>query len=138
MTGDEIRQLAGKYGQQAAKKFIEKFVDKGAKGWREHRWVRFNTLIVAVRERVRVLREAVELDHHAVPLADQITSALSKAPLRGPERERPADPLSPEQVDLLRAELKALLDLAKELDRIHGKPSYTASPRPSLRIRHPT
>ena len=137
MTGEEIRRLARKYGQQAAKMFIDKFVDNGAEGWHEHRWVRFNTLIVAVRERVRVLREAVELDHHAVPLADQITRALSKAPLQDGGGRAGGSALTGTG-DLLGAELKALLELARELDRIHGKPSYLASPRPSLRIRHPT
>ncbi|MFO1268733.1 MAG: hypothetical protein U1F67_19395 [Rubrivivax sp.] len=49
MTREEIQALAEKQGKGAAKAFIERFAAEGSVGWREHRWVRLNRLLIALR-----------------------------------------------------------------------------------------
>ena len=141
MTGDEIRNLAATYGKPAAEEFVAKFVpkvgDNNSFGWREHRWVRFNRLLVALRQQIEGFRFAAELRKQAVPIATQIDESLRAGPLLGRATERPAT-LREEQVE----ELKTLLAAVSRLEAIFGEAGdhkpYNAVPRPSLRVRHPT
>lgn len=132
MRPEAIRQLAEEYGIRAAHAFIKRFID--GPGWREHRWVRFNSLLVALRGRVGSVREAIRQRHHAMPLRDQITAAMVDPPLSG----RKEQPITPEQA----AELNALLDAIEQFEQAISKAGdttpYQPMPRPALRIRHPT
>ena len=131
LSSKEILQLAQRYGKPAAEAFLEKFVD-GA-GWDEHRWVRMNALLVAVRDRIAALKYGIGQRHQATPLRTQIRAAQTKAPLRGPGEV----PISKEQA----AELDALLAAFESLEQAFVdagdlKP-YEPLPQPILRMRYP-
>lgn len=140
MSADKIRRLGDKYGKPAANDFIRKFVN-GA-GWPEHRWVRFNTLLVALRERMENFGKAVDLGQHTQPLEPQIRAAANAAPLQGdPGHAQPwpsETPLSAAQVQELLALVAALRQFEQAFDQAGDTRPYRAVPRPSLRIRHPT
>jgi predicted acylesterase/phospholipase RssA len=142
MTGNEIRNLATTYGKPAAQEFIKKFVE-GEHGWPEHRWVRLNRLLIALRQQMEGFCVSAEFMHHTQPMQGQIEASRLAAPLRGYRRPcgkpRPSEePLRPEQVSELSQLLAALLRLERSFVEAGNHAPYEAEPRPSLRIRHPT
>jgi|GEM_PF-477219 len=148
MRADRIRVLGTEYGREAARAFISKFAEPTSPGWHEHRWVRFNTLLLAVRERLRDFSAAAGMNHHTVPLAQQIAAAASAPPLRGAHPTDPAPseaPLDAGQIVLLESQLKALEGIAAAFGKIDvamdvkdPKPPFHPVPKPNLRMRHPT
>jgi hypothetical protein len=142
MRADKVRMLATAYGTPAAKAFIRKFEADGSRGWSEHRWVRLNCLLIALRDRIRNFGDAARLDRHAMPLADQIAAALEAAPLAAPERSVGSWPserkLDAQQAGELGKLVGALTDLERVFRQAGDHEPYRAMPRPSLRMRHPT
>lgn len=145
MTGKQIRKVADGYGRRAAQDFIEKFARPDSFGWPEHRWVRFNRLPVALREQLDGIGFATDLDRHTPTLRQQLHSARTIAPLRGPTRladkGRPAPseaPLTPEQFRELESLLALLSDVEQVVQGAGDNVPYKPVPRPSLRVRHPT
>jgi predicted acylesterase/phospholipase RssA len=140
MDAPTIRALGDKYGKPAAEKFIAKFVGRGGRGWREHRWVRFNCLLIALRDRMENLGKSADLDRHAEPLASEMGAALGSPPLVG--HHVPPWPsesvLQQGQAGELNSLLGALCNLEKAFENAGDTRPYRAVPRPSLRIRHPT
>jgi predicted acylesterase/phospholipase RssA len=128
----EIMQLAEKYGRPAAAAFLKKFVDGPA--WDEHRWVRVNSLLVALRERVTAVSYAIRQRHRAIPLRQQVTDALARPPLRGPVET----PIDAEQATELQTLIDALEALEQAFVNAGDHDPYDPNPRPSLRMRHPT
>ncbi|MGY4827127.1 hypothetical protein ACVNIS_00965 [Sphaerotilaceae bacterium SBD11-9] len=141
MTAQQIRNLAETYGKQAAARFIAKFARPGSTGWAEHRWVRFNSMLVALRQRIEGIGAAARMDHHTVPLAEQIEDAKTTAPLRVPPKARPRpseEPVRPESAKELAALLEGLEAMEDLFNWVGDTQPYDALPRPSLRVRHPT
>jgi deferrochelatase/peroxidase EfeB/predicted acylesterase/phospholipase RssA len=141
MSKQAIDALTLKYGQPAAAAFLKKFADDDSPGWPEHRWVRFNRLLIALRQQIEGFKFAADLDRYAPPLRAQIEESRNAAPLRGASRGCP----SPSEKSLSEGqarELKALLTALSELEERSHKAGdcrpYVAVPRPSLRVRHPT
>lgn len=137
MTGQQIRALAVNYGRNAARAFIKKFAKPDSVGWPEHRWIRFNRLLVALRREIEGFKFAAGLDRHARPLEEQIQDALVAEPLR-PSRSSPQTTLNPEQADELHYLLSAISSLEEEFHRAGDHTPFVCIPRPSLRVRHPT
>lgn len=142
MSSGRIRHLADHYGRQAGRDFVAKFTPPG-RGWDEHRWVRFNTLLIALRERLHHLGDSADFARHTQPLPSQIERARQQAPLRGHSQPQyppePSEmPLTPPQAHELIALLRALLDLEKRFAEAPDSEPYRARPRPVLRMRHPT
>lgn len=143
MTGPQIEKISA-YGSVAAQALIDKFIEKpgklGSCGWREHRWVRLNVLLVALRDRVQRLKQAIDLDLYTIPLDRAIKSAAQTAPLRGPPRVPwPSEtPLTVDQQAELRELLVALEELESAFVRAGERHPFAAIPRPAMRIRHPT
>lgn len=141
MTGKQILHLAERYGKAAAQAFVDKFAAAGSSGWAEHRWVRFNRLLVALREQVQGLAFAAGMDHHTQPLREQIVAATQQAPLAKPQagQAEPSEtPINAAQRDELNALLDALLELESAFAQAGDHKPYIPRPRPSLRVRHPT
>lgn len=142
MSAKKIRLLGEKYGKPAARDFIRKFVDHDARGWREHRWVRFTTLLVALRDRMENFGIAADLDRHTEPLVPQIQDAAKEAPLRRDTNHVHPWPsetrLAAAQVQELLALVAALRHVEQSFVQAGDTRPYHAVPRPSLRIRHPT
>jgi len=141
MPSAAILSLSEKYGKPAAQAFRKKFADYDSPGWPEHRWVRFNRLLIALREQIAGFACAADLNRYTRPLDDQIRESRRRAPLRG----RPDGPPMPSEqalTDAQTTELEELLAALKELESSFNKAGdnelYIAVPRPSLRVRHPT
>jgi Patatin-like phospholipase len=136
MPAPLIKELSG-YGHEAGAALARKFLagDDGsaARGWREHRWVRFNVLLVALRERARALRIAADLAQHAAPLRAQIAQAQTAPPLAG--EGEPA--LSAEQGAALQRLLDAIEQIEQAFDAASAAQPYQPSPLPSIRVRSP-
>ena len=50
----------------------------------EHRWVRFNRLLIALRKQIEGFGFAADLDRHTLPLKVHIERSSDSAPLDGP------------------------------------------------------
>jgi len=141
MPAPKIREFGQLYGTPAARAFVRKFAEAGARGWHEHRWVRMNCLLVALRDRMRNFGKAVLMNHHTIPVPEQIAQALQSAPLRHPQNRSQPWPsettIDPAQAKDLQRLVEALCELEKVFDAT-GEEPYRALPRPSLRMRHPT
>jgi deferrochelatase/peroxidase EfeB/predicted acylesterase/phospholipase RssA len=141
MSKQAIDALTQKYGKPAAGAFLRKFADDGSPGWPEHRWVRFNRLLVALRQQIKGFKFAADLDRYTQPLSAQIEEARKTAPLRGASRRCPLPsekPLSCQQAVELEVLLAALSELEESFHKAGDSTPFVAVPRPSLRVRHPT
>ncbi|MFO1286044.1 MAG: hypothetical protein U1F49_05640 [Rubrivivax sp.] len=87
MTREEIQALAEKQGKGAAKAFIERFAAEGSVGWREHRWVRLNRLLIALRAAMTGVTASTRATRDAPDLAVQARQAACAAAAR-PECRR--------------------------------------------------
>jgi deferrochelatase/peroxidase EfeB len=166
MPKQGIEALTTKYGKPAAAAFIKKFAADGSPGWPEHRWVRFNVLLTALRKQIEGITSAMQWNRHTEPLDRAIADALIKPPLRGSRRrDRHTEPLDraiadsltkpplcrsrgalapseaalcPEQAKELTELLAALAELEKGFDHAGDHHPYVPLPRPVMRVRHPT
>ena len=141
MSKQAIDALTQKYGKPAAAAFLKKFADDDSPGWPEHRWVRFNRLLIALRQQIEGFKFAADLDRYAPPLSAQIEESRKAAPLRGASRGCPSaseKSLSERQALELEALLAALSDLERNFQKAGNCRPYVAVPRPSMRVRHPT
>jgi len=132
-----ITGLAG-YGQDAGQKLRHKFVPDDSEpgptaGWREHRWVRFQVLLAGLRGRLKALRVAAELPHHALPLRTQIQQATTQPPLGGDGEQA----LTPPQAAALDQLLTALEQAEAAFDAAAVAQPYRPVPEPSVRVRPP-
>jgi predicted acylesterase/phospholipase RssA len=140
ITHDDIMDFASRYGQQAGKALVEKFIDstdnnRPSAGWNEHRWVRFNTFLVGLRERIEALGAAATNAAYCMPLSQQISAAEENPPLSG------SDPAGirlkcPQTQDLAHL-LAALEKLEAAFGQATSPQPYKPKPPPSLHIRPP-
>lgn len=140
LTGDDILRLASNYGLPAGKELVKKFIDPSpgnspSRAWNEHRWVRFTTLLVALRERIEGLTEAAELTPYAKPLSAQISEAQRARPLAGHDAD--GAKLTAAQADALVKLLDALKDLESKFAQPATPQPYKPVPTPTLHIRPP-
>ena len=139
----DIMKLARNYGQPSGKALVGKFIKRGpdnrpSKFWDEHRWVRFNTYLVGLRERIGGITAATEQTGYGTPLAQQISDAIIERPLARDGKEDPAgEPLTPRQADELKKLLAALKDLESKFAQSELPQPYKPVPTPSLRVRPP-
>ena len=137
MGSNDIMNLARTYGQPAGKALVEKFINRcNGNAWNEHRWVRFNTYLVGMRERIEALTTAAELAGHSKPLSRQILGAKKIPPLREKDLAKEKT-LSDTQADDLEKLLAALRDLESKFAESETSQPYKPVPTPSLRIRPP-
>jgi len=143
LSAKNIMLLASKFGQPAGRALIEKFISGAPAGrpsgfWDEHRWVRFNTWLTGLRERIEGITAATERAGFGKPLKQQIAEAMEKRPLAGNDADDPAGAkLTPAQADDLRILLAALQDLELKFSQAQLPQPYKPVPTPSLRIRAP-
>jgi predicted acylesterase/phospholipase RssA len=141
LTGGQIMELASKYGQPAGKALVGKFIDTSrgnspSRAWNEHRWVRFHTFLVGLRERIEALRAAAEFAGYSKPLSQQIVEAQIAAPLR--ERSDGAGrTLSEGEAGELQSLLGALEELELKFARAQIPQPYQPVPTPGLHVRPP-
>lgn len=144
MSGRSILRMARDYGTPAGREVVARYTDPqqtprlGA-GWDEHRWVRWQTLLSGVRERLRHLRRASRQPPQSAKLRDQIDQSFLARPLSAPEGE--SDPsgaaLGAGQADALQRALDALETLEASLQDCDVPQPYRPQPEPALRLRPP-
>jgi hypothetical protein len=143
MSQATIEKLSKEYGKPAADAFVRRFAADGSKGWLEHRWVRFNRLLIALREQIDGVSVAIDFDRYThPPLREQLAKSVEAPPLEGPldpdENMASEKKLDKAQVCELRRLLEALVTLESSFAMAGEHEPYVAEPRPSLRVRHPT
>jgi predicted acylesterase/phospholipase RssA len=141
LTGEHIMELAAKYGQPAGRALVGKFIDASpgnppSTAWNEHRWVRFNTFLVGLRERIEALRAAAEFAGYSTPLSRQLSEARRDPPLRE-ETPGAEKTLSGPEADDLEALLAALKELEFQFARAQIPQPYQPVPTPGLHVRPP-
>jgi predicted acylesterase/phospholipase RssA len=140
LSHDEIRELAG-LGTQAGRALVERFAastPEPSRSWREHRWVRFNTFLVALRERVEGLSRAAEKADYSERMSDQIRESVRTTPLEsGPDDPAPLSPLTQQQAGELAGLLGALATLEKSFADHSSAQPYEPLPTPTLHVRPP-
>jgi predicted acylesterase/phospholipase RssA len=140
MPGPKIMEFAADYGEPAGKAIVDRYLDPAAGGrpssaWDEQRWVRFNTWLVGLRERIENLKDATEFPGYGKVLSIQIHDAKIKRPLAGTD---PAGaPLSGHQADDLEKLLAALKELEAKLAQARKPQPYEPVPPPNLAVRSP-
>lgn len=156
LKGDAILGYAGRYGLQAGRRLVKKFIGSGgapSRAWNEHRWVRFNAMLVALRERIEGIGMAANHAAYAKPLADQIAQAVRKdappaaatPPADANAQQEPplaehhgkGPLLTAAQADALLQALRALEDLDAKLGQAATPQPYEPLPTPTLHLRPP-
>lgn len=133
----------GRAGEQAADALLKRYHGSAttpAPGWLEHRWIRFNTTVVAVRERLANLRVAATQVPYALPLAEQIARARQTAPLAADPDGEPdpaAKTLTRNEAESLQALLDAALKVKDDFDANAVDQPFKPTPKPTLRVRPP-
>jgi hypothetical protein len=132
--------FASRYGLPAGKTLVEKFIDSSSKkkpapAWNEHRWVRFNTFLVGLRERIAALRAAAETAAYCKPLSQQIVDSRAEPPLRG------SDPAGITLMGPQTQDLEHLLAALEKVETAFGQATspqpFKPEPPPTLHIRPP-
>jgi predicted acylesterase/phospholipase RssA len=140
ITGDKIMEMASGFGRLAGKELVDKFIgysidNSPSAGWNEHRWVRFNTFLVGLRERIAALRAAAETAAYCQPLSQQIREATIERPLLGSDPS--GIPLAGPQADDLEHLLAALERVESAFRQATMPQPYQPEPSPTLHIRPP-
>ncbi|MDB5894471.1 MAG: Patatin [Rhodoferax sp.] len=142
LSGEQILRMARDFGWPAGRMLVEKFsprrsgVPPGeavAASWSEHRWVRFQSFVHGLRERMAGFEAASEQAGHSLPLSRQIVQARSGPPLAGPGEAA----LTPAQADALEATRLALVALEKSFADTPTVQPYQPMPPPEMRLRMP-
>lgn len=141
VPGEDIKRMADAYGPAAAAELLGKFLDETAadglgRGWHEHRWVRFHTLLGSLGELLRDFADRADTDRHAEPLAALTERAFLGQVLAGDRAgEAGLNAVQAGHLDALRAALVALERSLAEHGL--GDQPYQPQPRPVLRQRPP-
>jgi len=142
LSGAQIMEMARDYGWPAGKKLVDKFSPERGQvrpgqpttaGWDEHRWVRFQSFVHGLRDRVNGFEAASEQAGYCLPLSQQIEHARQAPPLRGEGEEA----LTKAQADALQATRLALIALEKSFADIRAVQPYKPVPPPEMRLRMP-
>lgn len=142
LAGASIKELGyingTKAGEALAKKFLPsepKFNPKleGSAAWLDHRWVRFNAYLAAVKSHLQGLSMAVNSAHGTSSLREQIAQAKDKAPLYFVSCFEPK--LTDLQATSLNKALDALASLEAALAADTVTQPYMAKPQYELKAR---
>ena len=141
LSEKEILDLARNYGPPAGQALIDRFVDSApqaglAQGWIEHRWVRFNGFLTALRERLSAFEKATEEIKYTRPMSRQIADATATPPLEDPDSSA-GRTLTDAQARDLASLLAALKDLETAFSQAVMAQPYEPQPEPELRNRAP-
>ena len=137
IKGCEIMAMAHQYGAPAGRELVQRFIDqkRPARAWEEHRWVRFQTFLTGLRERIETIRDAAQNARWGEPMSDHISRATMEPPLAIPD-EPGKNLTAPEARDLEQL-LQSLLDLEKRFAAASLPQPYKPVPTPALHIRAP-
>ncbi len=138
MPAEKLNTIARDYGATAGRALLEKFAATAggsARGWDEHRWVRFNVLIASLREYIEGFAQAAEDTPYCTPLSKQILQACAASPLHGSGPDEAA--LTSACADALQEMLAGLQKLEQAFGRANVPQPYRPTPEPVLAVRPP-
>ena len=136
MSRSQILRMAHSYGTRAGQLFVARFAEEqgqASRAWSEQRWVRMELLINGLRERLAGLSARAGWTTHTVPMAEAITQAVKKGPIKDHGN---CNKLNEEQAE-------SLEKLLTELERMEGvlaaaaRQPFKPVPEPELRLRAP-
>jgi predicted acylesterase/phospholipase RssA len=133
IEGDEIMALARDYGAPAGRELVRRFIENNrpAPAWEEHRWVRFQSFLTGLRERIEMIRDATQNRRYGDPMSNHIRNATADPPLV------PGPNLTPRQARDLEQLLQSLQELEKRFAAASLPQPYKPVPKPGLHIRAP-
>lgn len=145
IEGLKIRHLAYVNGTTAGRNMANKFTDQvpefnqnlsGNTRWLDHRWVRFNTYVTALKSHIAGFTEAANNAHGTSPLRDQIREACNKEPLYFEDLYEPKLTITQAQalsdaVDAIE-KLEASLTSDRVVQPYVARPQYELKPKASL------
>ena len=144
LTEKQIRSLAYANGTKAGHALAKKFLPGGPKNnhaldgsaaWLDHRWVRFNSHLSALKRHIEGFGQAIAPGNGTSSLGDQIAQATLVPALY---REKLFEPtLSQDQANALQDAVKALQQLEVSLTKIAVRQPYVAKPQFELKARSP-
>lgn len=128
-------------GQELAKKFMPDAVPfnpnlQGSAAWLDHRWVRFNSYLTALKTQVQGLTQAAHAAQGTSSLSQQIDAAQYQAPLYYDQLFEPR--LTPLQATALHNALASLQTLEAALCTNPVVQPYVAKPQYELKARSRT
>lgn len=146
LSSEEIMGMARDYGLKAGQLLVKKFLEKSTEtsapprtlaasaAWREHRWVRINNFLTAMRSRMMGFQFAAESADYSGKLSEQIKQARTSSPL-------PDDPkiqaLTFDQESALAQAQNALSKLELSLNAANAVQNYQPSPALEILLRSP-
>lgn len=142
LQSDNILYLGYVAGQEAGQKLVHKFIldtekqnpsQIGTNGWMDHRWVRLNTYILALKEHLKGFSQAANAAFETTSITLQIQQAVHCEPLKFREYFEPK--LSPAQRDALIAAVKAIQNLETVLGKDRVVQPYVPKPKPELKVK---
>lgn len=137
-----ITNLGYRNGVAAGRALVQKFLTnttifnehlQGTPGWLDHRWVRLNSYVTALRVHLKGFNSAINNESGTSTIALQIDQARQKAPLYFEKYFEPT--LTNVQAEALKKAVVAIqaLETALAADKIVQP--YTPKPRPELKNR---
>ncbi len=135
-----IRELAYGRGTQAGKALADKFSDsppkfnqplRGSAAWMDHRWVRFNAYLTALRTHLAGFANAAHQPFGSSSLPDQIERAMVEPALEHVEEYEAK--LTKVQAQALQEALTAIANLEKEICTKPVLQPYMAKPQHELK-----
>lgn len=141
MSPQDLMELA-RLGQQAGQALIDRYITAASeprsktqpsRHWDEHRWIRFNTFVHAVQDKMSRFTQSASQTAHSKTLAEMI-SALELARQAGTEPREFA--LTPHQARAMRQAVLALAELECSLIATSKVVQpFEPNPQPDLRLR---
>ena len=137
-----IRKLAYVNGVKAGQELVRKFNTDptcsnpqldGTPGWLDHRWVRLNAYLVALKVHLSGFTAAVHNAHETSDYGLQIDQAMIVAPLKSVKYREST--LTQTQADALKGAISAITQLEAELSANAVVQPYQPQPQPELTSR---
>ena len=142
LDGQKIWNLAYDNGTGAGRKLARKFLPgevtdnpalEGSAAWCDHRWVRFNAYLAAIKTHISGFTQAANHAPGTSPLGVQIAQARRQPPLYWRRLFEPT--LNEAQARALAQALEALENLERQLEAIQIEQPYVAQPQHELKAR---
>lgn len=138
----KIRNLGSRNGVEAGRKLVNRFLTDsavqnpyldGTRGWLDHRWVRFNAYVSALKVHLTGFSAAVNAAQGTSSISTQIEQAKDVAPLKFDKYFEPT--LSEAQAHALKRAVHAVQALEAAMDADKVVQPYIPKPQPELKSR---
>ena len=145
MSGRSILEMAHRYGSEAGRQFVERFLadsaaDAPAQHWRDHLSIRFRLLLFTLEERLIGLTSEAAGGPHSMSI-DELIDADRLLVLSEEEQRQLGEEEARKVVGARKELLHQLLQALRELELTFATQTvplpYQPSPTPALRMRTP-